>query len=681
MADADSPEKGSKSSQKSAAPGLMNGRYRIELAKPLVHLSSPCADAYDVTDLKEGPAELYALVHHQGSTHRGDVLAELIEAPVISMLNPVRSSVIRVKAGGPRHLVSLVQAPKGPSLAEIAAQHPISGHKLRKLIVPGIVQALAGLHSRGIVHRSIRPETIFFKSPALDGVVLGECFSCPPAAGQPAHFEPLERALAMPFGRGEATPEADMFALGATLLACHLGVNKKPAKDPNALHAARMAQGSFWAHSAGTEVPGVTGTLLRGLLNDDEGERWTLKELNLWLESSVPNRRSVNVLWTFARPVIFRQATFSDRRMLAHEFSQHPLDAAHFLRQVDFPSWVQNMITTELFSERLERLINVKKDGDLSSERHGDHALVARVTAHLDPLGPLRYNGISTTIDGLGPAMVDIFNKDDDMEQDILLHLFDSNVLPAILDIIIDRNPVVSKQHQLHSHTVQLMRRTKGRMALICALYDLNPTLQCLSPALKDLWITSPQQLLKALDRIVDKSSELSPLLDDHVLAMFCSRVEGAEPLVEALIKHRKSPVRLMTAVTKLLAFLQQRLDSGPLKNLSGHLVKSLKALLGDVKSRSRKRTIMARLDELGDLGSLPDIARAIDLEYLKYLDHQEFLEAQRKVSVLEQMIRKMRRPVHPSEPNARLAGFRAASAMGWLVLMVTMIVLTMGAG
>ncbi|GEQ97116.1 hypothetical protein JCM17844_07530 [Iodidimonas gelatinilytica] len=136
-----------------------------------------------------------------------------------------------------------------------------------------------------------------------------------------------------------------------------------------------------------------------------------------------------------------------------------------------------------------------------------------------------------------------------------------------------------------------------------------------------------------------------------------------------------------MTAVTKLLAFLQQRLDSGPLKNLSGHLVKSLKALLGDVKSRSRKRTIMARLDELGDLGSLPDIARAIDLEYLKYLDHQEFLEAQRKVSVLEQMIRKMRRPVHPSEPNARLAGFRAASAMGWLVLMVTMIVLTMGAG
>jgi hypothetical protein len=46
--------------------------------------------------------------------------------------------------------------------------------------------------------------------------MLGECVSETSGVSQPAIFEPIERAMALPTGRGEGTPPDDMFALGVT---------------------------------------------------------------------------------------------------------------------------------------------------------------------------------------------------------------------------------------------------------------------------------------------------------------------------------------------------------------------------------------------------------------------------------------------------------------------------------
>ena len=660
-------------------PGLLDGRYRVDLAAPLSRFDTAGGKAYGVIDLKDSHRRYYALVHHKGVPHRSDVVHKLLDRPVTNILNPMLQQVIRLKPGGPEHLVTLIEAPGGPSLDSVLARPPLSGHRLRRHVVPGIIRALHVLHEQGIIHRALRPQNIFFSSDTLEDVVLGDCFTAPPGADQPAHYEPLEKSVAEPMARGDGDPTTDMFALGATLLACHLANFSQGEKTDEQFFNARISQGSFWALAAGTEVPGVTGSLLRGLLHDDLDERWTVNETRMWLDSAVPRRRTVSMSWIFSRPVLFRRISYSDRRLLARDFATYPLEAASFLRNLDFANWVQTMMITEAFSDRLEKLISVRRDRDLSGSRHGDHALVARVCAHVDPLGPIRFRSLSFSADGIGPAMAEVFASGDESRLNALLELFDTTVLPSVIDISSDRNMAVAIHGPSLSRTAQIIRRSKGEAGLLYSLYAMNPSLPCQSPKLADYWVNTPQRLLFILDRLAADSPDLSSLLDPHVLAFFCTRVNRAQFFVDRMEYSRNNPVHLMTAVTAFLAHLQATLSLGPLKNLTGHLSKAMRPLAEKLKNRERREATLAKLESLGAVGDIKRLAEAVNLATLTIMDKQAFSRAEEKIAILGQTIAQLRKPVSPASPSARISGYRVAASLGWLVVLVTVMALTLG--
>ncbi len=665
--------------QEEDQPGLLDGRYSVDLATPLPHFDTAGGKAYGVIDLKDSSRRYYALVHYKGVPHRGDVVAELLRVPVTNLLNPILQQVVRLKAGEPERLVTLIEAPGGPSLGSVLSRLPLSGHRLRRYVVPGIVQALHVLHGKGLTYRALRPQNVFFSSNSLEDVVLGDCFTAPPGADQPAHFEPLEKSVADPMARGDGDQSTDMYALGATLLACHLGNLSQGGRTDEQFFNARIAQGSFWALAAGTEVPGVTGSLLRGLLHDDVEERWTLKETSVWVDAAVPRRRAVSMNWSFARPVLFRRLSYSDRRLLARDFSIYPLEAATFLRNLDFSHWVQTMMITETFNDRLESLISARKDRDLYGNRHGDHALVARVCAHVDPLGPVRFRGLSFSADGVGPAIAEIFASGDESRQNTLLEVFDSTVLPAIIDISSDRNTAMAINGPGLSRMAHIVRRGKGESGLLYCLYAMNPTLPCQSPKLADYWVGTPQRLIFILDILAADSSDLSSLLDPHVLAFFCARVDRAQIFVDRMELSRNDPVRLMTAVTAFLAHLQVALNAGPLKNLTAYLSKSMRPLAERLKNKHQREDTIAKLERLGRIGDIQELAGSVNLTALTAFDMKAFLEAEVKIAALRQTINQLRQPVSPSSPSARISGYRAAAAIGWLVVLVTIMALTLG--
>lgn len=658
---------------------LLDDRYRVDMTRRLTHLDSPGGEAYAVRDEHDGSDRYYAILQNPAIPRRHALVTSLLGAPAANVLNPVLQKVARPAAGQPRRLITMIEMPSGPSLAIAAQRSAISAQMIRRHILPGIVKALTALHARDVCHRSIRPENIFFTSDSLEDVVLGDCFTAPPASGQDACYEPLERASADPFGRGEAGVEADLYALGASLLAAHLRRNPEEGRDAERMHSSRIGQGSFWALTGGTEVPGVVGSLLRGLLNDDPDERWTLKELALWLESAVPSRRSVNQLWTFSRPVTFRRQTYSDRRVLARSFAQHPLEAAPFLRNIDFTNWIQNMVTTELFSEKLEKAIDARNDADLSSSRHGDHALVARVTAHLDPRGPVRFRGVSVCLDGIGPALACAYGEKDERKIEAFQTLFDGTVLPAILEIVAERNPdaaFLSPKLLKATHTVRSSSPSGG---VLRVLYDLNPALPCLSPHMQGNFVSSPRALLKMIDALVGSGAELSRLLDPHVLAFFASRVPQAPRDVDRMAAVGKDPARLMGAVTDLLAFLQETLAIERLENLSRHLARGMKPLVGALKGKQRRESMLEKLEEIGNSGDICRLAKLVDLGRAKMADDQEFLRARDRLIDIENFIRLMLKPVNPASANAQLAGTRAASVIGWSAMLVTISILMVG--
>ncbi|RMD90622.1 MAG: protein kinase family protein, partial [Alphaproteobacteria bacterium] len=643
--------------QTSGEAGRLAGRYLLDLATPLPHLDTAGGKAFRVRDERDGSLNLYAIVHHPGVPHRRDVLLSLMKSPVSNILNPILQEIIRPQAGGPEQLVTLIEAPAGPSLAEAAARTPVNGHRVRRILVPALVKALTALHARKLTHRALRPENIFFTSDACDEIVLGDCFTSPPGADQPAHFEILERTTAEPFGRGPADEDSDIFAAGASILAAYLGRLPGAERDPEKLHHARVAQGSFWALSAGVEIPGIIGTLLRGMLNDDPDERWTLKEVGAWVDSALPSRRSVTTLWTFARPVTFRRTSYSDRRILAHDFARYPLEAAPFLRGLEFAKWIQQLVTSELFNERLEKLIDVRPEVDLSSSRQGDYALVARVVSHLDPRGPVRFRMLSVCFDGVGPALAEAFREGDEKRLEAFTKLFESGVLPAILDIVAERNPAISRVADELTTAVAMVRAGTMGTGLRRVLYDLNPTLPCLSPQLAGRWIPTPEALLDHIEDHAGREGGQQNLLDPHMLAFFSSRVAQAQRYVDRIGQRKADATRTMSAIVELFAFLQGVLRAGRLPNLCRYLTKGMRPIAAGIRSRTRREATLRRLDQLARSGDIRRLAESVDLSRILQRDAREFANARLQIADLERRRRALRRPVQPDDPPARVAG------------------------
>ncbi len=655
--------------KKPVAPVVVAKRFAVDLADPRPTLEGSGGKAFAAHDTREAARRVYALVHRKGVPHRADVLQSLSMNPASNVLNPIAQDVVPLGPKGTTRLVTIVEAPGGPPFSDALKGHSVSSHILRKLVIPAAIKALSALHGRDIWHRAIRPGKLFFATPEGGDVLLGECFSAPPGMDLAAAYEPLERATADPAARGPGGPEADMFALGATLLACYLGREPGGQRDSESLIRARIAQGSFWALSAGQEVPGLLGILLRGLLNDDPEERWTLDDLVAWTESASPNRRSLNLSWTFARPVSFRRQSFSDRRILAREMAKHPLEAAAWMRNLDFPLWFQTYITTENMTEKLERLLDLRADPDLSSTHHGDHALVTRLCAMLDPFGPLHWRGRSLMIDGIGPALVSAFVESDEQAIEDMLRFFDAGVMPAAIEIMSERNPMAHRMAFDLQQAAKTARSTQPAKGLVRVLYDLNPALPCLSPVFKGLWVGTPQALLLALDRLAPKRPELAKMFDAHVLAFLAARVPECERLAARVGAAPKDPVRTLAAIGDLLAFLQQHCKIARLPGLSERLGECLKPLIGRLRSRKRREEQLKTLKEEMRKGSLVRLRASTDILKLSREDADAYRRARWAWERLEARRKHLLRKVLPNDPEAMSLGYRAASILGVVTL------------
>ena len=61
------------------------------------------------------------------------------------------------------------------------------------------------------------PKTFFFNDEEMTEIVIGENLTSPPGYDQPSIFEPIERAMSHPAGRGVGTSRDDIYAMGVTI--------------------------------------------------------------------------------------------------------------------------------------------------------------------------------------------------------------------------------------------------------------------------------------------------------------------------------------------------------------------------------------------------------------------------------------------------------------------------------
>ena len=64
----------------------------------------------------------------------------------------------------------------------------------------------------------MRPENILFLDNEMEQIVLGPNVTAPAGYDQPSMFEPIDRAMALPAGRGTGDSLDDIYALGVNII-------------------------------------------------------------------------------------------------------------------------------------------------------------------------------------------------------------------------------------------------------------------------------------------------------------------------------------------------------------------------------------------------------------------------------------------------------------------------------
>ena len=186
---------------------------------------------------------------------------------------------------GERTMVVIYETPLGGRVIEQLARKAvkITEYDISHRLVEPVCRALQRLDEMGYSHRAIRPNNIFFLDAEMTELVLGDFMTSPPGYDQPLMYEPIERAMASPAGRGDGGTRDDIFALGATIVPIILGHNPVARMKADDLIRSRLEHGSYTTLCGNSRIPLPLMEPLRALLNDDPRLRWDLHQITDWL--------------------------------------------------------------------------------------------------------------------------------------------------------------------------------------------------------------------------------------------------------------------------------------------------------------------------------------------------------------------------------------------------------------
>lgn len=632
-------------------------------------------DAYMAVDKERPGKDIYALIHHPTVPLRNEVYKNLRGRPVANLVNPIDRGLMTLDLQGGRkqRLVTIFERPTGGALfGPDGKVHPrVNTNKLRQNIVLSALKAIAAVHKRGFTHRSIKPTNMYFAAPDGDEICLGECYSSPAGYKQPFALEPLKLAVADEIARGEGDLESDFYQLGATLQCLYFGEPLWQGKDRSSLLMARVNQGSFWALAGGREIPGALGNLIRGLMADEEEERWNAEDILDWFEGVGKPKRTSMKAWSMNRPTNFKGVAYVDRRLLADAFARDPREAANFLKGLDFPAWVQLSFRDEILTERLESILNVVSGGGLGGVRPDDYKMVTRVCMFLHPNGPVHFKGHSFFLDGIASALADAFAREDRDLIGVILDLFDEKFLNALSEVCSERNErFLSQVRMLRPVMVHGSSKQLGR-GMERVLYALNPILPCVSQRFSNVWIGSIKQMMRAIDRLAGNGPLKNILLDRHIAAFCTAHGSDLERDFSKIAAAQNDPARLNGLTSEFFGMLQRRFKLEPLHHMTEKLVEGLGQSVKAIKNKKRRERVAALLEKVKKSGDVYKLTTELNISRIQVEDSREFAQARTAIMKLDREKARLSRKIQPGDPEARAKGLRGSRWVAFAVMVM----------
>ena len=603
---------------------MLGSQIEIMPSMPLPELNSPGGLAFMARYKADASTSLYAILCPPGQFPRLDAITVMRSLDNPGLIRFVDSGVV-AWIDGTRAYAIIYQRPMVPRMrAGLDETHPILSEDAinRHFILP-MVGALGALLNSGLVHHAIRPTNIFWHVGSSTSPQIGECLSAPAGVGQPVLFEPIERALCLPLGKGSGLHADDCYAFGVTLALLVLGRNPLQGKDDAAIIDLKIQKGSIGALIGSHRLQPSHIEILRGLLSDDARQRWSASDLEQWQNGRRMTPKNSDAGRKAARHFDFDGKEFWQTKSLAMAMIGNIPEAIKVIESESLHKWLHRALNDEERAADVVKVVaDLKQNGKMI---HYEDQLVARVCMALDHAAPIRYRGLSVMLAGIPTLLSDaaIHGRNLTELAEIL-----STQLPAVwIQMQKDSKGEYITMGQLFERMKGFIEKTSFGNGLERVIYETNPALACLSPMLKNQYVTTPKQLLPALERIAANSGRPREPLDRHIAAFLVVRDKRSEAIFSPMLMPEGS-IRRGLGLLSLFADLQYRHGSENLPQLASWLSPVAEPAIRRFLGKALRETLQKQIKDVTSSGDLSKLLRLLDDPKNVERDQHDFLAA-----------------------------------------------------
>jgi eukaryotic-like serine/threonine-protein kinase len=648
---------------------VLKDRFEIDDAMPLEKFDSPTAKAFQCVGKTAEYGDLVALVCDPKIPMRSETMEALRGFPGIGLLKFIDSGVVNWAANNRRQPALIFDLPAGTRVFENmdSVIQPLSDEQLIKGFLTPAVNTLRELSARGITHRNIRPDNLYYSDLSERLIMFGECISAPPGYNQPLHFETLECAMADETGRGEGAIGDDLFALGVTLLCLLIGRNSVTnISDRHQFLFDRINLGSY-ANIVGTHrIQMNMMELLRGLLADDTRERWSVRDVQLWLGGRRLTPKQVKLPPKAARPLTIGGMDHENVRSAAHGFARNWSMGGDVARGHDFDNWIRRSLNDEIVVENLNRVVG-SAQAIQASPKADDARLVTRICMALDPSAPLRHRGFATHIDGIGPTLAMGFTKEDVREN--INAFISGRFLPQWMALQSRTRSEILQIYATLEKLPALLTQPGPGFGIERCLYELNPYAQCMSGMIDHLYITRPEELVPALEAVAH-GNELPPIpMDRHVAAFLAARSEEIDDrILRPLSALDERPAGDALKVLRILARVQSVYRNGAAPGLCAWFQALTKPAVNSFHNLKMRQQIESSVSRAAETGFLNELLKIFDDAKAIQRDEQGYLRAQHEHGQCSAQMAQMNLSLQNKENLASELGEQVAAVISGVV-------------
>ncbi len=666
----------------SPAPGgsyiVVRDRYTIFCDRHIPSLDMPSALAYEVTDKKQEGLPLYALVCKPEIPSRISVMRLIKGLEIPAVLHLVDWGVAEWPPADRKCVIVIYHRPLGGRVMEslAASFKRVPDHQFARAVIKPLADGLAELSQKGIAHRAIRPDNLYYMDEARTKIVLGDCVTSVPGNDQPVVVEPIESGMAIPSGRGSGSHADDMYAFGASLLMLALGRNPLNGVADVEIVRRKVQTGSYGALVGDDRVPVSLIECLRGMLVDDPDQRWQATNVDLWLNGKRMTPIQAKAENQSQRPIRFAGQEFHSVRPLSYCMYLNWDKAMSVIKDGALEVWIRRGIENNELADALATAI--KSTGALSGQQAADteDLIITRVLMLMDPRAPIRFREFRVMLEGFGQALaVAMMSKQklqpytDFINRDLWRHWVSAQREP---------NSDIQKFEGVFRDLKNFLKDPNSGAGLERCLYELNEWQHCMSPLIEPQYIMEVKGILPALDAAAKNVNTKIWPVDRHVAAFLRARyAKGTGSQIDSMNDAR--PDRATIGMLSVLAIVQWRLGPETLHGLASWVGGLMGPVINSYQNRNKRKELEKEIPRLVRKGNLAELYNYLDNPEERQKDAEGFAWAKAEYASAEKQIYDFEHGQVDRQESAINFGRQTGAVGATIILMLTILVTLLG--